>query len=264
MDKPRNADLRGCDYPSFSPLRRSQVCLSSTYRLPCVVRSLLYAAQASRSGGTTDVRLIAWVAPNACLISDEVAPGNCDHSRAIAPVTNAAAALVPPDRAGLPFGPRLVTAAPGALTPCLPIELPRFEDPNGRPSWSHAATGTTQGSRVIAEPANSPWFPAAATTSAPRLRACPSALLSFGSSFDDGGVKAALTLMTQAPDRTQSTIAAASSPGVAAAFERPAASSKIGRSSSVHAGQMAGAGEYRFATKMPATKVPCAQAGFDA
>ena len=37
-------------------------------------------------------------------------------------------------------------------------------------------------------------------------------------------------------------------------------SAKMGRTRRVQSGQMAGAGEFRFADKMPATKVPCRHA----
>ncbi len=57
-------------------------------------------------------------------------------------------------------------------------------------------------------------------------------------------------------------IAAASSRGVALGIcSLPAVvSAKIGRIRRVQLGQMAGAGDVRFADKMPATKVPCRQA----
>ncbi len=59
--------------------------------------------------------------------------GNSDHSSAIAPVTKGAATLVPPNVCGLPFVPRLVMFSPGALSPRLPIELPRFDSLSGLP-----------------------------------------------------------------------------------------------------------------------------------
>jgi hypothetical protein len=54
-----------------------------------------YAPQASSKGGTTVVRCAteAWVTAN--FTSAEVALGNSDHSKAIAPVTKGVAALVP-------------------------------------------------------------------------------------------------------------------------------------------------------------------------
>jgi hypothetical protein len=56
----------------------------------------------------------------------------------------------------------------------------------------------------------------------------------------------------------QATIAAASSPAVAdgSAPLEVVFSEKIGRTISVHAGQMAGAAEPRFATSIPAKNVP--------
>ena len=65
----------------------------------------------------------------------------------------------------------------------------------------------------------------------------------------------------RAPALTDSTIARPTSSGLAVG-KRPLAgvSVKIGRTSSVHPGQIAGATELRFATKMPATNVPWTQA----
>ena len=68
----------------------------------------------------------------AALMRAATAPGYTDHSSAIVPVTKGAAALVPPSVYGLPSVPRLVTFSPGALSPCRPIEDPRFESPSGR------------------------------------------------------------------------------------------------------------------------------------
>src|SRR5271166_534031 len=83
--------------------------------------------------------------------SDAPASGNSDQSNAIVPVTKGAAALVPLKVRGLPFVPRLVIFCPGALSPPLPIESPRFDSPVGRPLPSQLTTGITQGWRVIAE-----------------------------------------------------------------------------------------------------------------
>ena len=63
----------------------------------------------------------------ASFIAAAEAFGNSDHSSATAPVTNGAAALVPPKVSGLPSAPRLVIPSPGAPSPRRPIELPRFE-----------------------------------------------------------------------------------------------------------------------------------------
>ena len=65
----------------------------------------------------------------ASLICGRLAPGNSDQSRAIAPVTKGAAALVPPNVCGLPFVPEAGNVLPGALSPRLPIEFPRFDSP---------------------------------------------------------------------------------------------------------------------------------------
>ena len=73
------------------------------------------------------------------------ARGNADSSSATAPVTNGVAALVPLETSGEPFAPRLVMAAPGAISPRREIESPRFEMAVGRPSKSQAATGITAG-----------------------------------------------------------------------------------------------------------------------
>ena len=69
----------------------------------------------------------------ASLIRAALALGNCDHNKAIAPVTKGAAALVPPNVSGLPSVPRLVTFSPGAASPRLPMELPRFDSVVGLP-----------------------------------------------------------------------------------------------------------------------------------
>ena len=93
----------------------------------------------------------AAAAVTADLTSAGRASGNIDHSSAMAPVTNGAAALVPPDVTARPLVPRLVMCSPGAINPRRPIELPRLDDASGQPRASHATTGITQGCRVIAE-----------------------------------------------------------------------------------------------------------------
>src|SRR5215208_4107887 len=78
----------------------------------------------------------------------------------------------------------------------------------------------------------------------------------------DGRAKAALKLIKRAPAATASLMAAASSSGLAlgnAPFLE-VVSPKMGRTSNVHPGQIAGAGEPLLAHKIPATKVPCTQA----
>src|SRR5690349_17897880 len=92
-----------------------------------VINKAWYAAHAFSSGGTTVVRL----APDAVVIASFTAAalafGNIDSNNAIAPVTNGAAALVPPKAGDWPLIARLVILSPGALSPWRPIELPRFE-----------------------------------------------------------------------------------------------------------------------------------------
>src|SRR5947207_5497545 len=109
-----------------------------------------------------------WARVTAIFTLAAAAAGYSDHSRAMAPATNGAATLVPPVVSGPPAAARPVIFVPGALRPRLPIALPRFEPPAGRPWRSQATTGMTQGCRVIAEPPMTPWFPAAATMSTPR------------------------------------------------------------------------------------------------
>jgi hypothetical protein len=53
--------------------------------------------------------------------------GNVDQINATAPVTNGVAALVPLRVTGWPSISRLVIRSPGALSPDLPIDLPRLE-----------------------------------------------------------------------------------------------------------------------------------------
>src|SRR5258708_3545236 len=92
-----------------------------------------YAAQASSKGGAMLLRAGLPARITANLIWAAVALGNSDQSSAIVPVTNGAAALVPPNIAGLPSVPRLVIFSPGAASPRLPIELPRFDSVVGLP-----------------------------------------------------------------------------------------------------------------------------------
>ena len=85
-----------------------------------------YAAHASSKGGTTAARLppdAEMIAPFTAAIG---ALGNKDRKRAIVPVTNGAAALVPPE-AGRLLKVRLMIPSPGALNPRRPIDFPRFE-----------------------------------------------------------------------------------------------------------------------------------------
>src|SRR5205085_957182 len=87
---------------------------------------------------------------SAYLTSAAATAGNSDHNNAMAPVTNAAAMLVPSEVIGPPAGARLVILTPGALNPRVPIAFPRFDAPTGRPWRSQATTEMTQGWRVIA------------------------------------------------------------------------------------------------------------------
>src|SRR5215468_6973825 len=107
----------------------------------------------------------------ATLIWTALASGNSDQSSAIAPVTKGAAALVPPNVRGLPSVPRLVTLSPGALSPRLPIDPPKFDWLTGQPWRSQAATGITHQWLVMVELPTVPWLPAAATVITPRRAA---------------------------------------------------------------------------------------------
>ena|SRR5215471_4303856 len=104
-----------------------------------------YAAQASNTGGAMLLRdrLPAWVTVS--FIRPALALGNSDQSKAIAPVTKGAAALVPPNAPGLPSVPRLVMFSPGAANPRVPMELPRFDSAVGLPCRSHPITEITHG-----------------------------------------------------------------------------------------------------------------------
>src|SRR5262249_39052845 len=99
---------------------------------------------ALRSGGTIVGRRFAWLCRIACLIASAGAEGNSDHNSAMVPVTNGVATLVPSTNMACPCEPRLVIPTPGAARTRAPMDEPRFEDPHGRPSRSHAVTGITQ------------------------------------------------------------------------------------------------------------------------
>src|ERR1017187_532114 len=96
----------------------------------------------------------------------------------------------------------------------------------------------------------------------PRSMAWSSADFRLPSVPTKGRTSAKLKLITRAPAPMQSRIAAASSSGLVLGSYFPPAppSLKIGRTSRVPAGQMAGASEPRLADKMPARNVPCRQA----
>src|SRR5262245_34294742 len=129
---------------------------------------MLYPAHASRRGGTIEVRRRASGRVTARRISAGLASGKADHNKAMVPVTKGVAALVPPNVSGVPLTPRLVISSPGALRPRLPIEALRFDWLIGFPRRSHATTGTTPGSRVMAELPSVACLPAAATSIVPR------------------------------------------------------------------------------------------------
>src|SRR5262245_44418723 len=130
-----------------------------------------HVADASSSGGTTVDRrpAPAWVTANRMSLA--VAAGKSDHSSAIVPVTNGAAALVPEKFLRPPDASRLWTPSPGADTPRNAMEWLRFESGVGLPARSQATTGSTQGWRVMTDPPSAPWFPAATTIIAPRAEA---------------------------------------------------------------------------------------------
>jgi hypothetical protein len=92
-----------------------------------VVAITWYAAHASNKGGTTVDRPSTCARVKAIFNSAAVAFGNIDFNNAMAPVTNGAAALVPPNVGDLALVPRLVMPSPGALSPRRPIEFPKFE-----------------------------------------------------------------------------------------------------------------------------------------
>jgi hypothetical protein len=64
------------------------------------------AAAAAADLGSTD---------STAAFSAPLVVGNCDQTKAIAPVTKGAAALVPPNVSGSPSLPRLLICSPGAL-----------------------------------------------------------------------------------------------------------------------------------------------------
>ena len=103
-----------------------------------------------------------------------------DQSSAAAPVTNGVAALVPDQVITPSGGARLVMRSPGADRPRRPMPRPKLEYVDGVPAVVHAATGTTHGWRVSAEPPTTPSLPAATTTSVPRRAARSSALVRAG------------------------------------------------------------------------------------
>jgi len=86
------------------------------------------------------------------------------------------------------------------------------------------------------------------------------------SPLDEGCASAALKFSTRAPSSTQSMMADASCSGVALGMSPlvEGVSAKMGRTSKVQPGHMAGAAEPRLAIRMPATYVPCRHAALEA
>jgi len=125
--------------------------------------SVPYADHESSSGGTID-RVRSGELNKAWRMLAAVASRFKDHRRAMVPETKGAAALVPLCRVTPPSGLRPVMDSPGARRPRVAIECAKFDAVIGRPEASHAATGTTQGCRVIDVLPNAPSFPVAATT----------------------------------------------------------------------------------------------------
>ena len=122
-------------------------------------------------------------------------------------------------------------------------------------------TGITQGWWVIAELQIVPSLPAAATTSTPLRAAWFNASERVSAALLDASPSETLKFSTQAPAPMQSPIAPASASG--SALGTPPASLplalKIGRTSNVHPGQIAGGRNWRDAHNIPATAVPWRQ-----
>lgn len=110
-----------------------------------------YGAHVFSIGGTILVRRFPLAFRRAEITSAEVAPGNSDHNSATAPVTKGAAALVPPRHSGLPSTPRLTISTPGAQSPRIATDRPRFVLCIGDPWRSQATTGIAHACRVMAE-----------------------------------------------------------------------------------------------------------------
>jgi hypothetical protein len=201
-------------------------------------------------------------AETASLISEAVAAENSDHNSAIAPVTKGAAMLVPRNVSGCRTALKLVTEAPVAHIPRLPIEPPRLDSSRGLPQRSQPTTGITPECRVMAVLPRVRWLPAAATTITSRLTALFSASCRGSSTCKEGRATARLRLMMRAPASMHWWIAVANSNGVAlgSGLSKVVLSEKIGRIKRIQPGQIAGAIESRFADKIPATKVPCRHA----
>ena len=111
---------------------------------------------AFRSGGTTVLRPGAVELVIAILTCAVVAAGKSDQSKAMVPVTNGVAALVPVSMCDEFPAPRLTISSPGAPSPFLPIEAPMLDRFNGRPCWLYAATGMTAGCCVSVLPPTVP------------------------------------------------------------------------------------------------------------
>jgi hypothetical protein len=88
--------------------------------------------KAFSTGGTTLSRRVPSAYKTAYFKAEAVAVGNIDHNNAKVPVTNGAAALVPPKEAAWPSEPKLVMFSAGALMPQRPVERPKFDALIGR------------------------------------------------------------------------------------------------------------------------------------
>lgn len=187
--------------------------------------------------------------------------GYSDQRRAAAPVTNGQAALVPEKLVGIPSGLRLVTSCPGAPSPLWPIDELRLESSTGRPARFIEMIGFTHGSFVMHEPPMAAGLPAAATTSTPLFAAYTKAARREFSSRAEQRETPQLKLMIRAPALIVSIIAAARTSGREAGTSSMFSSDspKMGRSSNVQSGQMAGV-DARRPINTPATRVPCMQA----
>jgi hypothetical protein len=171
---------------------------------------------------------------------------------------------VPPNGSAFPSVLKLTTPSPGALNPLRPMELPKFDRLSGLPRLSQAITGITAGCRVIPCFKPFPGFPPRPRRSLRALRhnRAPQPtrvhLLLTGSA---GGLR--LNSPGERPHRCTRKWPPREFLRRGARqhlIRREVLSEKIGRTSKVQPGQIAGATELLFAHKMLATNVPCVQA----
>ena len=127
INEPRHAHTIGLAFIPIVSQRFLLFIVPGHHLFEYVVSNDSYAAHALSSGGTTVVRLVADAVVIALFTEAAVAFWKSDSNNAMAPVTNGAAALVPPNVGRLPLTLKLVIPCPGALSPRRPIELPRFE-----------------------------------------------------------------------------------------------------------------------------------------